>query len=377
LNLHQVLASPLVGGAGVVAIRLAEAARARGLPCVGWVPDRGPASDAFDRGGIGWRTYDLDRMRRGPVSHVLACARMFVKFPWPHLTAGPVVHVHNPTIYRFVRPALVAARARVVVHFQIEPTTEEIRWALESPPNHVIACAKYIARSIERELDEQCVRIPVSALPNSVDLGRFTPEPAQPVRRRLGMETTRPVVLQLANLAPHKGQATTIRAIRHLRDRGVAAECWLAGEDRTGTGAYEGELRSLCADLNVADCVRFLGFRRDSADLLRAADVFVLPSRHEGMPLSILEAHACHLPVVASPIPGVLEIISDGTTGFIANPDRPDDYANRIQRLIDCRDVRQRVIEAAAAQVEREYGWSSFEDRTFAIYDAVARGDRN
>jgi glycosyltransferase involved in cell wall biosynthesis len=370
LTLHQVLASPLIGGAGVVAVRLAAAARDRHIPCVSWVPGIGPASDSLEREHVGWRTYDLDHMKGRALPHLVACGRM-----WGGLARftieRPLVHVHNPVVYRLVRPALAAARAKTVVHFQIEPTEEEIQWALAFPPRHVIACARYIAEKIERVLGQGGVTTPVSAIPNAIDLTRFTPEPAATARKRVGIRTNRMVVLQLANLAPHKGQTTIIRAIQLLKARGVDAECWFAGEDRTGSGRYEAELRTLCAELDVADIIRFLGFRDDGPDLLRAADVVVLPSSHEGLPLSVLEAHACGVPVIASPIPGVLEVVADGRTGFIVPPEQHQLYADRIQLLVERPDIKKEVVDAAAAQVAAQYGWPEFERRVFTIYDSL------
>jgi glycosyltransferase involved in cell wall biosynthesis len=366
--LHQVLVSPLLGGAGLVAVRLAATARQRRVPCVTWVPGPGPAVNALQRENIVWRTYDLQGMRGATVAHVIACARM-----WRGLIARrpPIVHVHNPVAYRLIRPALVAARASVIVHFQIEPTVEEIQWALTFPPHHVVACARYMAKSIERVLEHSRVAVPVSAVPNAIDLNIFGPGVKSVARGRVGLSTDRPVVLLLANLAPHKGQATAIRAVHVLKQRGFPIECWLAGEDRSGKLEYEVQLRRLCADLAVQDEVRFLGFRSDAPDLLRAADVFVLPSTHEGLPLSMLEAQATHLPVIGSPIPGILEVIEEGVTGFIVAADDYATYADRIQMLIEQPQRRYQVGESGAAQVARDYGWSSFETRIFEIYRSL------
>ena len=237
-TVHEVLASHLVGGAGIVAIRLARAARERQIPSMSWVPGRGPASDSLDREGVSWRTYDLEAMRDGTVRHLTACARMGIGLVG---RPRPIVHVHNPVIYRLIRPALVAVNARVVVHFQIEPTDEEIRWTLRFPPDQIVACAQYIAAKIAATLAQSGVVVPVSALPNAIDLQRFSRGPATKidVRRRLGLPTDRHVVLMLANLAPHKGQATAIRAVQILKRRGIPVDCWLVGEERTDVGSYE------------------------------------------------------------------------------------------------------------------------------------------
>ena len=366
--IQQVLVSPLVGGATVVAIRLAASAQRLGIGTLAWVPGSGPATEALDREEVTWRTYALDAMRRGTARHLLACTRML---PGLVRTQRPVVHVHNPVVYRFIRPALVAARARTVVHFQIEPSAEEIEWTLRFPPDHVVACARYIAAKIIQVLGPKRRGLPVSAVPNAVDIDRFMPGSATTARDRVGLPTDRFVALMIANLAPHKGHATAVRAVQLLKVRGIPIECWLVGEDRSEGRDYERELRSLCSQLDVEERVRFLGFRSDAPELLRAADVFLLPSTHEGLPLSLLEAQASRVPVIGSPIPGILEVVEDGKTGFIIPADDHVGYADRIQMLYDRRELRRQVADAAAAQVVRDYGWSTLEERMFKIYGSL------
>lgn len=368
-TLHQVLVSHQIGGAAAVAIRLASAARRRQLRCVGWVPGPGPASAALTQAGIAWRTYDLAGLRESALSQLIGCGRML---PGLVRSERPVVHIHNPNVYRFLKPALIACRARTVVHFHIEPTPEQILYALRFPPDHVVACARYIASTIKSVLGPRGERLHVTAVPNFVDMDVFRPGSSGEARSRLGIAADRLVVLMLANLAPHKGQATALRAVARLKARGLPIQCWLAGEDRTPGRAYEQTLRALCSDLQLDDVVRFLGFRSDASDLLRAADVFLLPSTHEGLPLSVLEAQACGIPVVGSTIPGIAEVIEDGDTGFIVLADDAATYAERIEMLFHRPDVRARIAASAVAAIAREYTGSIFEDRMFTVYRSLA-----
>jgi glycosyltransferase involved in cell wall biosynthesis len=176
------------------------------------------------------------------------------------------------------------------------------------------------------------------------------------------------VVVMLANLAPHKGQMTALRAVETLKQRGKAVECWLVGEDRSTSQAFESELRRLCQELQLEDRVRFLGFRSDAPDILRAADVFLLPSTHEGLPLSLVEAQATQVPVIASPIPGVLEVVEHGKTGFTIDANDHVGYADCIQTLMENPGLRAEVRHAAADTVRRTYGWGRLESSMFDIY---------
>ena len=368
-HLHQILVSHLIGGAGIVAIRLAGAAVRRNIPSTAWVPGVGPAYSALEDEHASIRLYDLGAMRGGAPRHLWACARMF---PGMAAASRPLVHVHNPTVYRLLRPALAAARARTVVHFQIEPSGDEIRWALHHPPDRVVTCARYIAQKIVRETGQLADGAVVS-VPNSIDVTRFAPGSRPEARARAGLPTDRFVALMMANLAPHKGQATAIRAVGLLvKDRTLPVELWLAGEDRAASGEYERELRRLVQELGLADRVRLLGFRPDGPDLLRAADVLLLPSTHEGLPLTILEAQAAGIPVVASTIPGVMEVVEDGKTGFTVHADDSAGYARAIAALYESPSLRVELTAAACDQVNREYSWTSFETRMFEIYRSLS-----
>jgi len=352
----------------MVALRLAAAAERQHMRCSAWVPGVGPAAEALDRQQTRWRRYDLPAMKRGGLRQLSACAYMV-----PGLLASrrPIVHVHDPTVYGLIRPALIAAGARTVVHFHIEPDDADIEWTLKAAPSHIITCASYIARKVEAVAKSRSQAVPITPAPNAVDQERFTPGDREAARATLGLGTSRFVVLMLANLAPHKGQATAIRAVDLLTRRGMPVECWLVGEDRTAGQKYRQELQALCEQLQLGDRVRFLGFRRDSPELLRAADAFVLPSTHEGLPLSVLEAQATRIPVVGSTIPGIREVVEDGTTGFLVPAEDFTTYADRLQTLFQNAALRNQLTANAAAQVASQYGWPVLEERIFAAYRSL------
>jgi glycosyltransferase involved in cell wall biosynthesis len=365
-SIHQVLVSDLIGGAGHLAIQLAAAAQRRGFSAHAWVPSAGPASAALEREGVRWGAYQLHALRRSTAQQLLACTRMI-----PGLLRGrrPVVHIHNPVVYRLLRPALLAAGAKTVVHFHIEPSRGEVVWTLAAPPDHVVVCARYIGDRIRAAL-QSAATFPITAVPNGIDVERYAR--ARQIRAdRHDAVTRRHVILMLANLAPHKGQATAIRATRLLRDRGVPLECWLAGEDRTPEKRCETELRSLVTELGLADSVKFLGQRSDGPQLLAGADVFLLPSTHEGLPLSVLEAQAAGTPVIGSPIPGIKEVVEDGVTGFVVPPADYAAYADRIEQLLADKDLRQRVAVAAADTVADRHAFPRLEQKVFDVYSSL------
>jgi glycosyltransferase involved in cell wall biosynthesis len=178
-------------------------------------------------------------------------------------------------------------------------------------------------------------------------------------------------VLMLANLAPHKGQETAIRAVALLKKRGIDVNCWLAGIERGGATAYTQRLKQLIGQCEVADRVRLLGQRRDASDLLRAADCFLLPSTCEGLPLSVLEAQASAVPVLAAPTAGIPEVIQDGETGFLIAADNPAGYADRLQFLFAQPQLAERVAHAARTQVLANFTWPVYCRRILQLYQEV------
>ena len=368
-SLHQVMASRRVGGAAQVAIDLAQAASRRGLRSVTWVPGPGPASEALARRGAPHRLISLEATDLSVLHRSTTCARLLASLAFRRRA---VVHVHNTWMFGLVRPAVSLAGARSIVHFHLEPGDSEIAWVLKGAPAHIVTCARYIAKQVNAEVERQALSTKVTAVPNYVDLDRFSAGDRRATRLEFATPPDCFVVSILANLAPHKGQETAIRALGGLSRAGVPAELWIAGEDRSGGGSYERQLRELAASLNVTARVRFLGFRSDAPKLLQASDAFVLPSTHEGLPLSILEAQACGVPVVASDIPGVREIIDDGVTGFIVSADDPDGYSERLSAVYRDRALASTVADAGIQRVRQEHSWRTFEERMFDVYGEVA-----
>ena len=220
------------------------------------------------------------------------------------------------------------------------------------------------------------VRQKVVVAPNSVDTDRFFPAKDKVAAKlAVGAPTDQPLVLMLANLSPHKGQTTVIRAIAELKRKGIRATCWLAGVERDGQ-AFTESLKGSVKNLGLEKDVKLLGFRSDSPELMRAADIFVLPSTREGLPISLVEAQATGVPVIAAPTAGVPEVVSHRVTGLIAAADDHQAYAQGIEALIENGDLRQTIIQNAHQQATGEYNWTGYRNRIFGVYEQLL-GNKN
>jgi glycosyltransferase involved in cell wall biosynthesis len=121
----------------------------------------------------------------------------------------------------------------------------------------------------------------------------------------------------------------------------------------------DGELRSpmnhLAQELGIAERVRFWGVRSDVADILRAADIFTLPSQYEGNPMSVMEAMAAGLPVVASRVGGIPELVEDEQMGMLIPVDSEPCLVQAFQALISNAPLRQQMGQAALQRARERF----------------------
>lgn len=162
------------------------------------------------------------------------------------------------------------------------------------------------------------------------------------VRRELGLAEDDVVVGTVANLRAQKGYPDLLEAARRLLGDRLPVRFLAVGQ-----GPIEEELRRLHAALGLGDRFRFLGYREDAVHLLAGCDLFVLASRHEGGPLAVLEALAMGLPVVATTVGVVPDVVTDGVEGILVPPRRPDLLADALERLV--LDTGRRAAMSAAA----------------------------
>lgn len=135
-----------------------------------------------------------------------------------------------------------------------------------------------------------------------------------------------------------------------------------------GDGPRRSSLEALARDLGLQTRVRFLGWRADIREVLGAADLLVLPSRNEGYPHAVVEAMAAGLPVIASAVGEVPELVVEGTTGFLVPPDDLGALACRIRSVVSDPETLDALGEAASGIVRRCHREEDMVARTCALY---------
>jgi glycosyltransferase involved in cell wall biosynthesis len=201
-----------------------------------------------------------------------------------------------------------------------------------------------ISDALSRKVAE-VERIPTEKLTTihyGIDCAVPGPEPSrEAVRRSLRVPPTAFAVLSTGRLVPVKGYPYLIEAVAKLRARGSAVVLLIAGD-----GPDRALLQAQAERLGAADCVRFLGWRADVSSLLAGADAFALATLGEGFGLAILEAMAQRLPVVATRVVAVPEIVQDGETGLLVPPRDPAALAEALFALERDPDLRRRFAAA-------------------------------
>jgi glycosyltransferase involved in cell wall biosynthesis len=299
--------------------RLAGAERqvlllAKGLLARGWrvsvVALSGSGADAaLDLTSAGAAFLSLE-MRKGLVD-----PRGWTRFRrWIRRQAPDVIHAHLPHAAWMARWSRLLAPARVVIDSVHTSATGTLgrrlgyRWS-----NWLPDCVSVVSAGAAKAYGSAGMVSPrrLILLSNGIDTHHWQPDSSARLqqRRHLGLGDEF-LWLAVGRLEPVKDYPSLLRAMMALPK---AARLIVAG-----AGPEEGRLRRMASELGLEARIRFLGFERDVLPWMHAADGFVLSSRWEGLPMSLLEAGACGLPAVATDVPGSREIIVDGQNGFLA-----------------------------------------------------------
>ena len=276
-----------------------------------------------------------------------------------------IVHVHTPVAAFIGR--LAAARARVprVVYTAHGFYFHE---RMLGPRRWLFLAAEWVAGRVTDTLFTQaeedaatarryrlCRRGDVVAIGNGSDPAIFRPDDGTAgtgVRATLGTPETRVVIVTIGRLVEEKGYPELLEALRD-----VDAELWAIGArlESDHAAPIEAAVAAVAHDPGRKDRVRFLGYRGDAAELLRAADIFTLPSHREGMPRSMVEAMLTGLPVVATDIRGAREEVVAEQTGLLVPVGDATALAAALNRLVHDAALRRRLGEAGLRRARAHY----------------------
>jgi len=228
----------------------------------------------------------------------------------------------------------------------------------------VTAVSEYLKNKTVSEFGTQR---PITVIRNFVDTTRFYPRPAKMCKQKYAPEGEK-LVAHLSNFRPVKNVIGVVQMFAQLRRR-MPAKLLLIGD-----GPQTAEAYSLAQSLGIKSDVKFLGNRDDVDEILCAADAFLLPSHYEAFGLAALEAMACGVPVVASRVGGVPELIDDGVTGFLVGPDDYEAGGERLYQILSDEKVAKEIRDAGLKSVQDNFTAEAvvplYEDAYYELLDA-------
>jgi glycosyltransferase involved in cell wall biosynthesis len=176
-------------------------------------------------------------------------------------------------------------------------------------------------------------------------------------------------VLYVGKLEPRKGYDTLIRAAALVQNEFPHTDFWFAGHGQMD------DARSLAEHYGVSSRVRLLGWVTavELEQIFSEVDLFCLPSHNEGVPMSMLEAMSHSLPVICTPVGGIPDIIEDGKTGLLVDPESAESVAEGILRLLRDKELVASIAQAGRMKVETMCSLAAVTVQMTAIYKDLAR----
>jgi glycosyltransferase involved in cell wall biosynthesis len=231
----------------------------------------------------------------------------------------------------------------------------------------------YITNSLAaKERLEEVERIPphkILTIHNGLDVGSFADVPRGTIRPALGIAPDELVATAVANLREQKAHEVLLRACRRVHDQGIAFHLLLVGE-----GPRRRHLGELAGELELGDWVHFLGQRNDVPAILADSDVKVLSSRWEGLPGAIMEAMASKLPVVATKVGGVPELLEHGHNSFLVESEDPGAFAQALRLILTDGPLRKQMGQAGYERIIADFQLDDKVAELGNVYDQLARG---
>jgi glycosyltransferase involved in cell wall biosynthesis len=298
--------------------------------CVG-----GKTSLDYFRPGVAWA---LSRVLRQEGVDILHC------------------HKHKATVYGVIGAAL--ARTPVVIsHVHGLDRTRNVKrkvvnFFLFRKVTRILTTGKAVRDDVLRT-NRRLSPDKVISVGNSIDFAHFATADLtkSQARRDLALPVDSIVFGTVGRLVPTKGQPYLLDAFAAVKKRMPLAQLVLAGD-----GGLNEDLQERARQTSCADSIHFLGYRKDINKVLRAIDVFVLPSVAEGLPKSLLEAMAAGVPCVASRVGGIPEVLGDGEFGFLVPPKDEKALAEAMMNVANMPDADvRRLTQKAQDRVASEY----------------------
>jgi glycosyltransferase involved in cell wall biosynthesis len=281
-----------------------------------------------------------------------------------------VVNTHSSTDAWLVALAGIAMHMPPVVRTRHVSTpvnnSWSTRWLYQRATARLVVTGEALKAQLVRDNHFDPGRI--TSVRTGIDLSRFRPLDRDAARARLGVDE-RPAVAIVATLRDWKGHDDLLDAWKIVRERIGGWQLLVIGD-----GPRRAHLESRVAAMRLRDDVRFIGNQYDIPSWFACAQIATLPSwGDEGVPQSLMQAAACGLPAVSTPVGAIAEAVVDGETGLLVPPRDVAALAGALQRLMTEAELRARMGRAAHAYAQANFGIDRMLDAMESVFSQVVR----
>ncbi|MFC2156734.1 glycosyltransferase family 4 protein [Acidobacteriota bacterium] len=209
----------------------------------------------------------------------------------------------------------------------------------------------------------------IAVIPDGIDISPFQRAGSSGyLRKELSLGITDYLVGIVAHLADHKGHKYLIEASRILKEKAPDIKVIIVGE-----GPLRMELARQASDIKVDGMIFFLGFREDVPQILASLNLFVLSSYLEGLGSSLMDAMASHLPIVATDVGGIPEVVTNGQTGLLVPPRDPQALADAILKLYGDRNYARELGDKGYDVVQQKFSAEAMAEKIADLYEKIAK----
>ncbi len=351
-----------VAGGEVSLLTLARHLPAPWTPCI-WVTEEGELAERAESLGLelvrgSWEFLSPRRPAQA-LRRVRETARAF------EAQGIDLVHVNSPVEAAEFLGAAVWSRRPSLVHIRIAYEQEFLRKQGLALADEII----FNSHALRNEIGWAGG----SVVPNGVELpGLMSSQERQARRSELGASEHECLFGQVGQVIHTKGVDLSLEALAHLAPSESPWRFVVIGEDHQNDGEYRRCMEARAEDLGVKDRVRFVGYRRDALALMGALDVLLCPSRAEPFGRVLIEAMSQRVPVVASRVGGIPEVLVDGSEGYLVPSESPHALREAAQRLARDPGLRAGMGRRGRARAEQIFSAKAHAERIAAIYERVA-----
>jgi L-malate glycosyltransferase len=348
-----------IGGSGIVATELGKALASRGH-CVHILSGDMPFRLGHYQPGLTFHRVETPSypLFREPqylltlASKIVQVARderldiVHAHYAIPHATAACLARQVLAARHPHAVPRVVTTlHGTDITLLGSDPSYSEIVAFGIEQSDGVTAVSDSLAADTRRELGVSC---DIRVIPNFIDCDSYRRTDVSQLRQRLA-PAGEPLLIHVSNFRPVKRITAVVDVFARVR-ASMPARLLMVGD-----GPETGAAVKLAKDLGVGNDVAFVGEQDSVIPLLSASDVFLLPSAQESFGLAALEAMACGVPVVASKVGGLPEVVESGVTGFLHEADDVDGMAASVRRLLSDRPLWERLSKTASDVAHTRY----------------------